>query len=263
MLSGQRSDEDKSEEDKSEAEGEDSNSEDEISAASDDKMLRRVSTAEVRLDRRIHDDPLKFAQMKGDLLFARPSCFRDSVGFLYLVDMLGAARGHRPFLSRVDQREDDWGDYSALVLAVLRLAPPLPDDWWDSLVTVADFGDSILVATRTGEAPPPPSPLFLSMRRKFGAPCARLRIYAYLAYPTHLRICVGYNTQQMRSLRIHLRILTLYVATHLFACVPYASTHMRRYNTQQMRSLRRHLRILTLYVATHLFAYQNRTYKNA
>jgi hypothetical protein len=157
MLSGQRSDEDKSEEDKSEAEGEDSNSEDELSSSGSaasveyDKMVCRVSTAEIRCMKKIHDDPLKFAQMKGDLLFARPSCFRDSVGFLYLVDMLGAARGHRPFVSLVDQLDDDWGDYSALLLQVVKDAPRLPDDWSDSLVVVGDFGDSILVATRTGK----------------------------------------------------------------------------------------------------------------
>ena len=60
-LSGQRSDEDKSEEDKSEAEGEDSNSEDELSSSGSaasvesDKMVRRVSTAEMRRSKKIHD----------------------------------------------------------------------------------------------------------------------------------------------------------------------------------------------------------------
>jgi len=160
MLSGQRSDEDKSEEDKSEAEGEDSNSEDESSSSSSaasvesDKMVRRVSTAEMRRSKKIPDDLLKFAQTKGDILFQRPSYFRDSVGFLYLVDMLGAARGHRPFVSLVDQLDDDWGDYSALLLQVVKDAPRLPDDWSDSLVVVGDFGDSILVATRTGKVAP-------------------------------------------------------------------------------------------------------------
>jgi hypothetical protein len=146
---------------------------------------RRSSTAELRVDRGQHDDLFEQAQKMGDLLFEEPSYFNDAVGFLYLVDLMGSAKGHRPFLSRVEEREDDWGDYSALVLQVVRDAPRLPDDWTDSLVVVADFGDSILVATRTGVQAQPK----LNGGRTCGcSPCVRAPRGALMrsAYSMHL-----------------------------------------------------------------------------
>jgi hypothetical protein len=114
------------------------------------KEIVRRSAKELRTGRKIFPNILLHAVKMGKMLLGEPSFFRDSLGFWYKVDLLGAAKQHSRFVARVEKRDKSCGEYPALALSALKDSPRLPDDWSGPLVVVVDFLDCCLVATRVG-----------------------------------------------------------------------------------------------------------------
>jgi hypothetical protein len=111
---------------------------------------RSYSAADLRMMRKKFPDPFPVAVKLAANMFGLPSCFRDSSGAWFKLDMLGAARKQCLFLARIEGRDESLGEYAALALDALRDAPRLPDDWEGPLVVVVDVGDSCVVASRVG-----------------------------------------------------------------------------------------------------------------
>jgi hypothetical protein len=96
----------------------------------------------------------------GERLLEKPTAFRGSDGRWWMFDLHGAAKKWYPIVSRIEEPDDSFGDFTSAAVAAFDKTPECPEDFDGPLVVVAGCKSCCLVATRVGElkSTPPPTP---------------------------------------------------------------------------------------------------------